>query len=62
MKEITITKDLAVNIIINHIKCNIRYKNYVLNELNQDIESDNHLKTLLTELNEIQIETLLLKI
>ena len=62
MKEITITKELAVNIIINHIKSNIRYKNYVLNELNQDIESDNHLKTLLTELNEIQIETLLLKI
>lgn len=60
--EITITKELAVDIIINHMQYNKLFKNFVGRELNQDIESNNHLKTLLSELDNTKIEKLLLKI
>lgn len=60
--EITITKELAVDIIVNHMQHNKLFKNLVLRKLDKDIESNKHLKDLLSKLDEIQIETLLLKI
>lgn len=57
-----ISKDLVVNIIINHMNYNSSYKNRVGKFLNQDINSDEHLHELLSFLNEKELEYLLLKI
>lgn len=60
--NISLDKELLINIIVKHMNTNNSFKDKVANILNKDIESDKHLKELLSGLEDKEIEKILLSI
>ncbi len=57
---VTVTKGLLINIIVKHMECNSRYKNYIAKAMN--IQTMEELVQRLNTLDTKKLETLLLEI